>query len=333
NDNSTTGDLLATAVGDNRNTGKSPGQPMASLAALVAAYDLDAGDIIHVDAGSYGLVRNVVLGSQDSGVRIEGPALGSAVLNRGNTNSGSYVVELADADDVTISRLTLTGGQYGVYASNSADSDRFRLENSMVTGNSANIYIDYSNEDAAFVGNTISNSPGWGIDISGERGRVQGNDVYGNRNGIRAFTYSNVTLANRIEITGNLVHHNSEQGISASTWSSSTSESVWVANNSVWGHTSSNATGIVAYHATIESNEVFDNYLGINSGAYSTSRIAGNRVYRNATTGIRGYTQTAIVGNTVYSNSIGIEGEYYTVFYGEITNNLVYANSNQGIRV
>ena len=213
NDGSTTGDLLSTAAGDNRNSGKSPGQPMASLAALVAAYDLDAGDIIHVENGSYGLVRNVVLGTQDSGVRIEGPALGSAVLNRGNTNSGSDVIELAGADDVTVSRLTLTGGQYGVYGSSSADSDRFRLENSVVTGNGVpfygygNVLIETSNDDVVLVGNTIRNSPGVGIEVRSARGRVQGNEVSGNgRQGI--YLSYNGTTADRIEATGNLVHHN-----------------------------------------------------------------------------------------------------------------------------
>ena len=97
NDGSLTGDLLATAAGDNRNSGKSPGKPMSSLAALVSAYDLDAGDLIHIDTGTYRVVRNVVLGSEDSGVRIEGPAVGVATLNRGNSSSGSYVVELAGA--------------------------------------------------------------------------------------------------------------------------------------------------------------------------------------------------------------------------------------------
>jgi parallel beta-helix repeat protein len=300
---------------------------MASLAALVAAYDLDAGDIIHVDAGSYGLVRNVVLASQDSGVRIEGPALGSAVLNRGNTNAGSYVVELAGADDVTISRLTLTGGHYGVYASNSADSDRFRLENSIVTSNglshTANISIGSSNEDASMVGNTISNSLGYGIVLEGARGRIQGNEIFGNTTGVYSYY---LPVADRIEITGNQIHHNTGTGVRAS-------GQVWVANNTVWGHSSSNSTGISASDATVESNQVFDNFLGINSAEYSRSLVTNNRVYRNATTGIKAYDQTKVLGNTVYSNSIGIEGAAYSRFIGEISNNLVYANSNQGIKI
>ena len=44
NDSSATGDVFTTAVGNNANTGKSPSQPMATLAAPLDAYDLDPGD-------------------------------------------------------------------------------------------------------------------------------------------------------------------------------------------------------------------------------------------------------------------------------------------------
>ena len=51
NDSSTVGDIFTTSTGNNANSGKSPDQPMASLAALLAAYDLDPGDVVHVDTG------------------------------------------------------------------------------------------------------------------------------------------------------------------------------------------------------------------------------------------------------------------------------------------
>ncbi len=36
-------------LGDNRNNGKSIDQPMRSLSGLVAAYDLDAGDVVELN--------------------------------------------------------------------------------------------------------------------------------------------------------------------------------------------------------------------------------------------------------------------------------------------
>ena len=41
NDGLTAGDLLTTAIGANANHGKSPSKPMASIAAVLAMYDLD----------------------------------------------------------------------------------------------------------------------------------------------------------------------------------------------------------------------------------------------------------------------------------------------------
>ena len=69
NDTSTDSDVLTTASGDNALSGKSPDRPMASLFALLAAYDLDLGDVIHVDTGTYRLVRNIVIAAPDGGVR------------------------------------------------------------------------------------------------------------------------------------------------------------------------------------------------------------------------------------------------------------------------
>ena len=91
NGNSTTGDVYTTAVGNDANSGKDPADPMATLAALLQAYNLGPADTIYVDTGNYTMLRNVVLDAQHSGVTIVGPATGpGAIFNRGNTNPGSY---------------------------------------------------------------------------------------------------------------------------------------------------------------------------------------------------------------------------------------------------
>ncbi len=124
NDASTVGDFFTTAVGNNANSGKSPTAPMASLAALLAAYDLDPGDVIHVDTGNYTLLSNIQLTAQDMGVRIEGPSTGTALLNRNNFSAGSYAFEFqSGAKDVVLDHLSITGAYYGVYAGSTADSD------------------------------------------------------------------------------------------------------------------------------------------------------------------------------------------------------------------
>ena len=113
NDAGTAGDVFTSAIGDNANSGKSPDAPMASLAALLRAYDIDPGDTIYVDAGTYQLTQNILITAQDSGLRIVGPDGAVALLNRGNTGGSSYVIELQNADDVTLEHLWLTGAYDG----------------------------------------------------------------------------------------------------------------------------------------------------------------------------------------------------------------------------
>ena len=95
NDGSTTGDVYTTAPGNNASSGTSPDQSMANLAALLAAYVFAPGDEIFVDNGTYNLLRDVIFSPQDSGVTVNGPSTGAAVLDRGDTNPSIYAVELA----------------------------------------------------------------------------------------------------------------------------------------------------------------------------------------------------------------------------------------------
>ena len=73
------GDVFCTAAGNNSNNGLTPATPVASLTGLFSLYPLNPGDTVYVDTGAYQLVRNLVLGTQFSGVRIIGA--GDRVVN------------------------------------------------------------------------------------------------------------------------------------------------------------------------------------------------------------------------------------------------------------
>src|SRR5438045_3060056 len=53
NDPASGGDQYTTAIGSNRNTGKTPGQPKPLLSTMLRVYDLDPGDTVFVDTGVY----------------------------------------------------------------------------------------------------------------------------------------------------------------------------------------------------------------------------------------------------------------------------------------
>jgi parallel beta-helix repeat protein len=325
---------------------------MASLAALFALYDLDPGDTIYLDAGTYNLAKNIVIGSQDSGVRIVGPQTAPALLNRGNVGGSSFVLELQNADNVTLEHLWITGGYFGVYASPSSDSDDLTLLDNTIYGNAyIGVYLQGTTNDHATItgntfyglpasgntdqnyglavdygdslisGNTFHDHASYGVSV-GAKATVTGNTVYANSTGINAS--GNFTAGEQTIVSGNTVYGNYGAGIIAY-------GNVLIQSNTVYGQTNTNVSGINMSHGvqTLD-NTVYDNYRGIDVQS-SGGRVSGNRVFHNAQIGINIVNyDTPIEGNTVYSNSIGIQSTYHS---GPIANNLIYSNTNQGLLV
>jgi hypothetical protein len=348
NDNSTGGDIFTTAVGDNANNGKSPSAPMASLSALLAAYQPHAGDVVHVDTGNYALLQNIVLTAQNSGLRIEGPSTAIALLDRNNQASTSYGFELNHATNVTLDHLQITRAYNGVNAANDSHSTGLVISNSTIFGNDINgVYLGISNDGANLTGNTFYGFPGTvyfsqstGINIasandvtitssrlynasnsisgSGQRVTISGNEIYA--------SYYGLQFGGSGTISNNVVHDNGGVGISVN--SSFSVGPLVVSGNTVYGHPNPQQTGISATGAEVRGNTVFDNYDGI-----SGDSVIANRVYHNSHAGI--VAIGAVQGNTVYSNAIGLLLAYgFTVLPAgsyRALNNLVYGNTIAGM--
>ena len=335
NDGSTAGDEFTTATGDNANDGKTPGTPMASLAALLRAYDLDAGDVIHVDTGSYALATDIRLEAQDSGVVIRGPQLAGqvALLDRGNADATVFV--LAGADDVTIEHLSLTGAKTGISGETNADSDRITVRDVIITAVESGVVVAGDNDaftirdsdidatitgislnvaSAAVLGNVVhGNDTGiravTGTNSSGSRIRIAGNDVRDNRIGIRAENYvtiednrvfdndtTGISAVGNTVTSGNKVYANRD-GIQAFTTSAGNPT---LLDNRVFGNT---GVGLDASGGRAEANRIHDNAVGLVFG--SNAIVRGNLIYDNTQTGVRmGGGQTVLgagfIGNTVY---------------------------------
>jgi len=356
NDASTTDDAWATAVGNNRNTGKSPGDPKANLLPLLRSYDLGPADVVHIDTGNYIQVRNVLLSGNpdvgnDEGVTLMGPADPAKVarLDRANTSTGSTNIELNDADYVTLRNLSLVGAEVGLWVRNG--STNFRGERLVSSGNWSHGFVLDSDATGAVVdaltasGNggdgiriqtwveSVSNglvqgNSGIGISLStGSGTRVESNRVFGNRTGIQVSGGITVGNANLAAGLGNLVYDNTETGISAGS-------NTLVIGNTVWGHTSNSGAGIeLSGNAIVRDNVVFTNKYGIFGNPSTSGEISRNRVYNNSQSGIRVSSSTAVSGNVVYSNVSGIAAgsNSYGRYSGLISNNLVYANSVVGV--
>ncbi len=117
NDGSTAGDAWCSAAGDDANRG-SANAPKASVQDVLADYDLEPGDTIHVDTGYYLLTNDITVGEWDAGVTgnwvtICGSPNGTT-LDRGATNLNVSAVKMDDTDGIRLSDLTITNGYQGV---------------------------------------------------------------------------------------------------------------------------------------------------------------------------------------------------------------------------
>jgi hypothetical protein len=312
--------VFTSALGDNANSGKSADAPMASLSALLKAYDLDAGDVIYVDSGTYGLSRNIVLEAQDSGVRIVGAGTGKTIFDRGNVASFARVIDLAGADAVTIEAMTLRGGYHAIYAAGGWDSDGVTIRGTeIVTNENAGLVVEASNEGWRIEGNTVHANKYRGIGVSEGPAVIVGNEVYGNASTGIYVTESTAGAAFTIVVEGNLVHDNADNGVEVN-------GNAVARGNTVYNHLTGSRYGLTAASgASVVDNRVYGNRIGMNvtSGAIAE----GNAVYANVQAGVQSDGAT-VRGNRIYSNPIGIDGIHGSL----IENNVIYANTNTGIR-
>jgi parallel beta-helix repeat protein len=354
-------DYYLSPTGDDGNSGKSADQPMYSLAALATAYQFQPGDVIYVAAGNYSLARDVILTSLDSGrpadlatgtaelpVTIEGPNGGTAVFDRGNRNGN--VIDISGTTDIVLDNLTLQGGNLGINAANGAlrltvshsvltndtgggisvdaTSNAPQILNNVIDGITGYYAVSVSAPDAVIAGNTIDNDD-VGVYVSGARDLVGGSDptsantITGNSTGIQSVGYG-LSDSDRIVIQRNVLNGNSSGIV--------TSDNSLVTSNQVQG----GSTGISISGGEATQNSVSGSSTGISA---SGGVVDGNRVYDNSATGIVAYYRTNVSANYVYSNDVGIQGQYYVddyyydPFTGSIVNNLVYANAASGVQL
>jgi len=120
NDNSLLNDLYTTGVGAGSNRMATIARPLASLAEAVANLDLEAGDAIYVDTGTYTETLGISFSRADSGtsngaINVKGPTNAlTARINRTSSASGINGVEFRDARWISLSNLVFGSAHTGV---------------------------------------------------------------------------------------------------------------------------------------------------------------------------------------------------------------------------
>src|SRR5262249_40227084 len=140
-------------------------------------------------------------------------------------------------------------------------------------------------------GNTVFDNSAYGIRAQGIGTTVSGNEVYGNNTGITASQGFPLTPADRVVISGNIVHDNTSLGIGGGDL---------VSGTTVYGQSQPGAVGIRA-GADVRDNVIFGNYDGAQTG----NLFEYNRIFNNSHAGIDGVGGVAL-GNRIYSNAIGV---------------------------
>ena len=103
-------------------------------------------------------------------MRIQGPSTAVALLNRGNTDTTAYAIDLQHAANVTLDHLSITGAYQGINAADGSQSTGLTVSNSVIFGNyNRGLSLGATNDRATITGSTFYGVPGGTISITKAR--------------------------------------------------------------------------------------------------------------------------------------------------------------------
>jgi len=181
NDNSTNNDIYCSATGGVLAAGVSSNDPHSSVLSLLTTYDLDGGDTIYIDTGTYNLSQNLEITSTDSGSQNNGyvsfvGSTNDSLFIRNSSSAGTYAFYLNKASYIRLANLKIGGGYNAIYL---ADADRNIVTN-VSAGGSANAGISLYNADGnLFTCLTVTNCSS-GISGTGNENTIRNTLVYTN---------------------------------------------------------------------------------------------------------------------------------------------------------
>ncbi len=326
------------AIGSNRNTGKLATAPKPNPVNLLRIYDLTAGDTLHIDTGNYPLIDPVILsGSIDLGL---GHDEGFSFVGPNDLNKNpvlfpanpfiqpTALVELNDADFMTIRNLTLVDGQIGLWAHNGSDTLNFSYI-SQSSASSDGIVIDTNSPNGLFDHLTTSNNTGAGLRLTGVIDTLSNITSFGNNDGV-------VIDGTIKRISNGSIHDNAQYGLNANVDGFTAIEGLTVFGNNYGVQLRSRTGDLVTFgNADLSlgrGNIVSNNrYVGVTAGYFTL--VAGNTISNNRQTETDGtglildFQNSAARYNIVSGSGVGINASRSQ----EVTGNLVSDNSEYGI--
>ena len=120
NDDNADGDVYCTALGNSTNTGISPDSPKRWVAEIIDSYNLEPGDTIYVDTGTYSMSQPTVFGDLDAGDFIQAADRQVNVIGSTNALAGGSLFVMTDP---TVNAFELKN-TYGIRIGASWNSQR-----------------------------------------------------------------------------------------------------------------------------------------------------------------------------------------------------------------
>ncbi len=270
-----------------------------------------------------------------------------AVLDRGNTNTGSYGIELTGATDVTVSSLSITDAATGIYAPAGSGGTGLQLTHVDVFNNGEGIDLEASNDGASIVDSAVYASKQDGIYIVSNTPTITGSTVFGNTiDGI-------YTAGSHATVTDSVFHDNGRNGITMNDGYQGL-----ISGNDVYANGSEGIdaqdVGVAASGSdelVVTENAMHDNsgdgivtsggaggFGGPSGGPFGDILVTSNTAYGNTGSGINIEDGTEARDNIVYDNKDGILQTPFYYGYGNfqaapdlIDGNVVFDNTSVGI--
>jgi len=107
NDNILSGDIFATAVGNNSNHGKLPSKPKLTLKNLLSSVTLNPGDTVFIDAGTYTNEENINFSS--SGVTFTGAGSNKTIIDDQLAGASTNYFMYVTGSNITFREMTIKG--------------------------------------------------------------------------------------------------------------------------------------------------------------------------------------------------------------------------------
>jgi len=170
NDLSTTGDVYTSTVGIFTNSGLSPSAPKLQLIDILDAWDVESGDIIYIDTGSYSNDALTTLSQLDSG----SPTSVNPVVVQGSTNiaaggtklfgsSTNVALRLFEVSQVSLRNLNISGADRPLIVRR---GENINIDQVRINGGFAGVELDGSRH-VDIANSIIENASDRGLMISG----------------------------------------------------------------------------------------------------------------------------------------------------------------------